>query len=270
MISIKTSEEIKIMREGGQKLAHIMEKLQKQVRPGVNTEELDAFAEHEIIKAGAKPAFKGYQKFPRTLCTSVNEEVVHAIPSKEKVLREGDILTLDIGLIWSASLKNRLDSEAKRTASQGGNGFYLDMARTVSVGEVSFELKHLIETTKKALRLGIKKARTGNTFGDIGNTIQRFVESQGYNVVRDLCGHGIGVQLHEDPQVPNYGKRKTGPEIKEGMVFCIEPMVTVGGWKLKKSADNYGFSTEDGSLSAHFEDTVAVTAKGTEVLTKLK
>jgi len=249
MIPIKTPEEIKVMREGGKVLADIMTRLQKQVKPGMTTAELDEFAETEIKKAGATPAFKGYQNFPRTLCTSVNEEIVHSIPSKKKVLKEGDIITLDLGLIWE--------------------NFYLDMARTVPVGKVTLETRHLVLTAKKALRLGIKRAKPGSTFGDIGNTIQRFVESQGYNVVRDLCGHGIGARLHEEPQVLNYGKRKTGPEIKVGMVFCIEPMVTVGDWKLKKSADKYGFSTEDGSLSAHFEDTVAVTKKGSEVLTSL-
>lgn len=249
MISIKTPEEIKVMREGGKVLADIMARLQKQVKPGMTTAELDEFAETEIKKAGATPAFKGYQNFPRTLCTSVNEEIVHIIPSKEKVLKEGDIITLDLGLIWE--------------------NFYLDMARTVPIGKVTLETRHLVLTAKKALRLGIKRAKPGSTFGDIGNTIQRFVESQGYNVVRDLCGHGIGARLHEEPQVLNYGKRKTGPEIKVGMVFCIEPMVTVGDWKLKKSADGYGFSTQDNSLSAHFEDTVAVTKKGSEVLTSL-
>jgi len=249
MISIKTSQEIQIMREGGKKLAHIMEKLQQQVKPGVSTAELDAFAEQEILKAGAKPAFKNYQKFPNTLCTSVNEELVHVIPSMEKILKEGDIITLDLGLIWK--------------------GFYVDMARTVPVGKVDTEKAHLIRTTKKALRLGLSKTRPGNTTGDIGNTIQRFIESQGYNVVRDLCGHGIGRELHEEPHILNYGKRKDGPELKEGMVICIEPMVTVGDWQLERSSDKYGYTTKDGKLSAHFEDTIVVMKDGAKVLTTL-
>ncbi|MCH8048621.1 type I methionyl aminopeptidase [Patescibacteria group bacterium] len=249
MISIKTPEEIQMMREGGKKLARIMEALKKQVEPGKSTAELDAFAEYEITKAGAKPAFKNYQKFPNTLCTSVNEELVHVIPSMEKILKEGDIITLDLGLIWK--------------------GFYVDMARTVAVGKIDDEKTHLIRATRKALRLGITKTRPGNTTGDIGNTIQRFIESQGYNVVRDLCGHGIGRELHEEPPVLNYGKRKDGPELKEGMVICIEPMVTQGDWQLKHSSDKYGYTTKDDKLSAHFEDTIAITKEGVEVLTTL-
>ena len=235
------------MREGGEKLAEIMKELILQVKPGVTTGELDAQAEKAIIKAGAKPAFKNYQRFPSTLCASVNAELVHVIPSHNKVLREGDIITLDLGLVWKE--------------------FYLDMARTVPVGEISEDAFHLIRTTRKALKLGVKKVRPGNTVGDIGNTIQRFVESQGYNVVRDLCGHGIGKDLHEDPHVLNYGKRHSGEELKEGMVICIEPMVTVGDWNLKKAEDKYGYMTKDGKLSAHFEDTIAVTEDGADILT---
>jgi len=174
-------------------------------------------------------------------------------------LREGDILSLDLGLFYK--------------------GFHTDMAITVPVTKayrgsppVSFnpEALRLIRVTKKALKRGIKKARIGNTFGDIGNTIQRYVESQGFNVVRDLCGHGIGRELHEDPKILNYGKRRTGPEIKEGMTFCLEPMVTVGDWKLKKSKDGYGFETEDGLLSCHFEQTIAITKDGAKILTVIK
>ncbi|MEK7510465.1 MAG: type I methionyl aminopeptidase [Patescibacteria group bacterium] len=250
MISLKTPQEIEIMREGGRRLAQIMRELQVQVQPGISTDELDKYAESQILKARAKPAFKNYQGFPRTLCTSINEEVVHAVPSKERVLQDGDIITLDIGLIWE--------------------GYYLDMARTAPVGQISLEAARLIRITKKALRLGIKKARPGNTSGDIGNTIQRFIESQGYNVVRDLCGHGIGKQLHEEPQILNFGKRHEGSELAEGMVICIEPMVTMGDWKLRKTQDGFGFATADGSLSCHFEDTIAITPLGPNVLTTLK
>ena len=249
MIPIKTLEEIKIMAEGGRILAQIMAELEKRVEPGVTTRELDRVAETLILKSGAKPSFKGHQGYPAALCVSVNEEIVHALPSQRK-LKEGDIVSLDLGLFYK--------------------GFHSDMALTLPVGKISPETQRLIRATKKALKRGIKKSRPGNTFGDIGNTIQRHVEGQGFNVVRDLCGHGIGRELHEDPQIMNYGKRKTGEKIKEGMVFCLEPMVTVGDWQIKKSKDGHGFETADGSLSCHFEHTIAVTGNGTKILTVLK
>ncbi len=246
MITIKTVTEIEAMAEGGKILATIMKELEKQVRPGITTQELDRKAETLILKSRAKPSFKGYQGFPAVLCASINEEIVHVVPSK-RVLKEGDIISLDLGLVHK--------------------GFHLDMAVTLPVGKISSEGQRLIRVTKKALKRGLKKVRPGNTFGDIGNTIQRYVESQGFNVVRDLCGHGIGRELHEDPKILNYGKRRQGPEIKEGMVFCIEPMVTAGDWRLKKMADGHGFETIDGSLSCHFEHTVAITKQGPHVLT---
>lgn len=250
MITIKTAEEISIMREGGKKLAYILVELLAYVKPGISTKELDTVAEGLIRKAGAEVAFKGYEGFPATLCTSVNDEIVHMIPSSKKILKEGDIITLDIGLIWK--------------------GYYLDMAKTMGVGKIDFEKQRLLRVTKKALKIGLKKALSGNTVGDIGNTIQRYVEGQGYNVVRDLCGHGIGKGLHEDPQIPNFGKRGKGAVLKEGMVICIEPMITVGDWKLKRASDNYGFVTKDGSLTCHVEDTIAITAQGPQVLTNLE
>ena len=246
MISIKTPKEIEAMRQGGRMLAGILDKLLKMVRPGIATKELDRAAEALILNSGAQVAFKGYEGFPAALCVSVNEEVVHMAPS-ERILKEGDIVTLDIGLVWQ--------------------GLFLDMARTVPVGSVAPETARLIRVTKKALHYGLKKTRPGNTVGDIGNTIQRYVESQGYQVVRELCGHGIGKELHEDPHVLNYGKRGDGSELVEGMVICIEPMVTVGNWKLKRSQDGFGYETQDGSLSCHFEDTIAITSRGSEVLT---
>jgi len=249
MIPIKTPEEIKIMAEGGRMLAQIMKELEKRVEPGIKTSELDRVAETLILKSGAKPSFKGHQEFPTSLCVSVNEEIVHALPSQRK-LKEGDIVSLDLGLFHK--------------------GFHSDMASTLPVGKVSPETQRLIRVTKKALKRGIKKTRVGNTFGDIGNSIQRYVEDQGFNVVRDLCGHGIGKELHEDPQILNYGKRKAGEKIKEGMVFCLEPMVIAGDWQIKKSKDGYGFQTVDGSLSCHFEHTIAVTGNGTKILTVLK
>ncbi len=246
MISIKTPEEIKIMAEGGKILAGIMKELEKLIKPGIATKELNKVAQNLVFESKAKCSFKNYQGFPACLCTSVNKEIVHIAPS-DRVLREGDIISLDLGIFYK--------------------GFHTDMAITLPVGNITPEAQRLIRVTKKALKRGIKKVRPGNTFGDIGNTIQRYVESQGFNVVRDLCGHGIGKELHEDPKILNYGKRKTGPELKEGMTFCLEPMITVGDWKIKKTKDGHGYETADGSLSAHFEHTVAVTKDGVEILT---
>ena len=249
MITIKSLEELKIMAEGGKILAKIMKELRKRVRSGITTKELDKVAEDLVFKYGARPSFKGYLGFPAVLCTSINEEIVHGIPSERK-LKEGDIISLDLGILFK--------------------GFHTDMAITVPVGRVKPEVTRLIRVTKKALKRGIKKIRPGNTIGDIGNTIQRYVEDQGFNVVRDLCGHGIGKEVHEEPQIPNYGKRRSGPELVEGMVICLEPMVTVGDWHIKKAKDGYGFQTKDNSLSAHFEATIAVKKDGCEVLTKFE
>ncbi|MBU0476535.1 type I methionyl aminopeptidase [Patescibacteria group bacterium] len=249
MIITKSEKEIEIISENGKLLAKIMRELEQMVKPGITTKELNRVAETLVLKSGGKCSFKGYEGFPAALCTSVNEEIVHCVPS-ERVLKEGDIISLDLGLYRQ--------------------GFHSDMAITLPVGKVIPEAQRLIRITKKALKRGIKKIRAGNTFGDIGNTIQRYVEPQGFNVVRDLCGHGIGKEIHEDPQILNYGKRRKGPEIKEGMVFCLEPMVTMGGYKLKKSKDGFGYETADGSLSAHFEHTIALTKKGCQLLTDLK
>jgi len=255
MISKKSKEEIEIMVEGGKILAKIIKELGKQVKPGITTKELDRVAETLILKSGGRCSFKGYrgtgseiaEPFPACLCTSINEEIVHSVPSTRR-LKEGDIISLDLGILY----KN----------------FHTDMAITTPVGKISPEAQRLIKVTKKALKRGIKKAKPGNTFGDIGNTIQRYVEDQGYNVVRDLCGHGIGKEVHEEPQIPNFGKRRTGPELVEGMVFCLEPMVTIGDYKIKKTKDGYGYETQDGSLCAHFEHTIVATRTGPKILTK--
>ena len=249
MIPIKSEEEIEIMAKGGKILAKVIKELEKKVKPGITTKELDMVAETLILKSGGKPSFRGYEGYPATLCTSINEEIVHAVPS-DRVLKEGDIISLDLGIFFK--------------------GFHTDMAITLAVGKIFPETQRLIRVTKKALKRGIKKVRPGNTFGDIGNTIQRYVEDQGFNVVRELCGHGIGKELHEEPQILNYGKRHSGQEIKEGMTFCLEPMVTVGDYRVKKGKDNYSYETKDGSLSCHFEHTVVVTKDGCEVLTELK
>ncbi len=247
-ISIKTPEQVKIMAEGGKILARVLKEVAAMAKPGITTLELDKVAEALILAAGAKPAFKGYEGFPYSLCVSVNDVIVHGFPSNYH-LRDGDIVGLDLGVLWK--------------------GYNTDMAVTVPIGEVSFEAARLMQVTKKALRLGIKKARAGVTTGDIGNTIQRFVEDQGYGVVRDLCGHGIGKEVHEDPQVPNYGDRHKGVTLKEGMVICIEPMITIGTWQIKRAKDNYGFTTRDGSLAAHFEHTLVIAKDGCKVLTEI-
>ena len=248
MISIKTDEEIKIMAEAGRILAEVMQELKKMAKPGITTLDLNRAAEALVLSRGAKPAFKGYDNFPYSLCASINEVVVHGFPS-EYVLKEGDIVGLDLGVLYK--------------------GYYSDMAITVAVGKVSYEAKRLLTVAKKAVKRGIKKIKIGNTTGDIGNTIQRYVEDQGFSVVRDLCGHGVGKELHEDPQIPNFGKRGGGEKLQEGMVICIEPMITAGDWHLKKTKDGYGFATKDSSLSAHFEHTIAITQTGPKILTEL-
>ncbi|MDI6882973.1 MAG: type I methionyl aminopeptidase [Patescibacteria group bacterium] len=270
MITIKTPKEIEIMRDGGRILAKIMEELKKKVAPGITTKELDRVAETLVLKYKAQPAFKGYENFPATLCTSVNEVIVHAAPSDYQ-LKEGDILSLDLGIKYPAPVPTM----SGRCGP--GKSFFTDMAITLLVKSkrgrtpVNFETLRLIKVTKKALKLAIKKVRPGKTFEDIGYTVQRYVESQGFNVVRELCGHGIGRELHEDPKILNYGRPvHKGEKIKEGMVFCLEPMVTMGDWHIKKSPDGFGYETKDGSLSCHFEHTVAVTKDGCQLLTELK
>ena len=246
MTKIKTEEEIRIMAEGGKILAGVMSELEKKVKPGITTKELDELAEELIFKSGGKCSFKGYQGFPCCLCTSVNEEIVHAVPSK-RILKKGDIISLDLGFEYK--------------------GFHADMAVTLPVGRVGREVLELIKVTKEALKIGIKEVKPGNTFGDIGNAVQKYVESRGFGVIRELCGHGIGKEIHEDPQILNYGRKGTGLKIKEGMVLCLEPMVAVGDWAIARTDDGYGFKTKDGSLSCHFEHTIAVTKNKIRVLT---
>lgn len=247
MITIKTPEEIEIMAEGGRILSGIVREVAKMVKPGVTTKELDKVAEDLIFKFGAEPAFKGYEDFPATLCASVNQVIVHSLPSDYQ-LKEGDIISLDLGL------KHK--------------GYFSDMAITLPVGKINPEKQRLIKVTKKALEKAIKKVKIGNTFNDISYTIQKFIESYGYNVVRELCGHGIGKQLHEDPQILNYAQKGREIKLEQGMVFCLEPMVTAGEWHIKKAKDGFGYETVDGSLSAHFEQTVALTKRGCQVLTR--
>lgn len=247
MISIKTSQEIEIMAQAGKILAEIIRELKSKVEPGITTQHLNKLAEKLIFNSGAKPAFKGYQGFPATLCTSINEQIVHGVPSNRELV-EGDILSLDLGLIY--------------------NGFCSDMAVTVPIGAIDPEIGRLIRVTKKSLKRAIGRAKPGKTVGDIAQAIQSYTEGQGFQVVRDLCGHGIGRRVHEEPEIPNFGQRHKGPTLKAGMVLAIEPMVVIGRPKIKKGPDGFTFQTADNSISAHFEHTVAVTEKGARVLTE--
>jgi methionyl aminopeptidase len=247
VIVCKSPGQIEQMREANALVAGVLAELAAMVRPGVTTHDLDVLAERLVREGGAEPAFKGYRGYPATLCASVNEQVVHGIPSARK-LAEGDILSLDMGV--------RL------------NGFYGDSAITVPVGRISEETKALLRVTQEALELGIAQVRIGGRISDIGHAIQTHVEGHGYSVVREFVGHGIGAALHEEPQIANYGEPGRGPRMAEGMVLAIEPMVNMGRPAVKVLADGWTAVTRDGSLSAHFEHTVAVTRQGPLVLTR--
>ncbi len=247
MILIKTPQEIEIMRVAGKILAGILKELEAKVAPGISTKELDNLAEKLIKESGSKPAFKNYNGFPNALCVSLNEEIVHGVPSDRK-LKEGDIVSLDLGLIH--------------------NGFCSDMAITMPIGEIDPEANRLIRVTKKSLKRAIARVKAGRTIGDVACAVQNYVEDQGFSIVRELCGHGIGKELHEDPEVPNFGQRHKGATLEEGMVLAIEPMATIGDWKIKRTLDGFGFKTVDNSLAAHFEHTVAVGKRGGIILTK--
>lgn len=248
MIILKSLQEIEQIRKACLVVADVLERMRDQVHPGVSTEALDEFAERFILAAGAKPAFKGYRGYPKTLCTSINSEVIHGIPSKNVVLKQGDIVSIDVGAIVE--------------------GFYGDAAITLPVGKVSPEAERLIRVTEESLYRGIERAASGNRLYDISYAVQSHVESHGYSVVRDFVGHGIGRNMHEDPQIPNFGSRGQGPRIKAGMVFAIEPMVNMGGSATIVKEDGWTAVTVDGSLSAHFEHTVAVMLEGPRILSK--
>jgi methionyl aminopeptidase len=249
MVQIKSNDDIEKIRKASQIVARTLQILSRYVQPGITTLELDAIAEAEIRKTGARPAFKGYRGFPRTLCVSINEEIVHGIPSARRKLKEGDIVSLDLGTIW--------------------DGFYGDAARTFAVGTITKDAEKLIDVTKRSLEVAIEQARPGNRIGDIGFAVQNLVEGYGYSVVREFVGHGIGRNLHEDPQIPNYGKPGQGPRIKTGMVFAIEPMVCQGGPEVEILQDNWTAITRDRSLAAHFEHSVAITEDGPVVLSEI-
>jgi methionyl aminopeptidase len=248
MITIKSEREIETMAAAGHIVAETLALVSRHVKPGVSTADLDRLAE-EFIRShpGARPSFKGLYDFPATLCTSINHEVVHGIPSPRRVLREGDLLSVDVG-VW-------LD------------GLHADSAATFPVGHVTDAAQRLVAVTKAALAAGIDHAKAGNFTGDIGNAVQRVVETAGYSVVRELVGHGIGASFHEEPQVPNYGKPRRGTKLTPGMTIAIEPMVNVGGPEIRTLDDKWTVVTIDGSLSAHFEHTVAIGTNGARVLT---
>lgn len=247
MIFIKSASEIEAMRKAGRVLARIVDKLRSKIAIGISTEEIDCLAEELILEENALSAFKGYRGFPKSICASINEEVVHGIPSGRR-LRDGDLFKLDIGI--------NLD------------GYFSDCAITVAVGSVNGRSRRLVEATKKALDLGIIQARADNHLMDISGAIQSYIESQGFSVVRDFVGHGIGRDMHEAPEIPNFGQPHTGALLKEGMILAIEPMVNMGGWEVLLSDNGWTAVTKDSLPSAHFEHTVAVTAGGPLILTK--
>jgi len=246
-VIIKTEEEIAAMRRAGRIVAMILNKMVEQIRPGMETKELDIIAAKELEKCGARSSFKGYHGFPANLCVSVNEEIVHGIPGK-RVLREGDIVSLDFGAIF--------------------DGFQGDAALTVGVGRISRKAKELIDTTRGTLEAGIKAARDGARLGDISHAIQNYAESRGYSVVREYTGHGIGRDMHEEPQIPNFGPPNSGPVLKKGMTLALEPMVNIGDWRTRVGDDQWTVLTADGNLSAHFEHTIAITDGKPEILTE--
>ncbi len=249
MIARRTQTEVEKMKRAGAVIAGIMNVLGENIHDGIKTEELNRIAAEYIKKAGGEPAFKGYQGYPKTICTSINEEVVHGIPS-ERTIKEGDIVGIDVGV--------RL------------NGYYADAARTFSVGKISDEAKHLIKTTEDSLNIGIQQCYEGNRLSDISHAIQTTAEKEGFSVVRRYVGHGIGRKMHEDPQIPNYGDPGHGPELKSGMVFAVEPMVNIGGFKVDVLDDKWTVVTADRKLSAHFEHTVLVTESEPEVMTLME
>ncbi|MCX6765695.1 MAG: type I methionyl aminopeptidase [Candidatus Moranbacteria bacterium] len=252
-VIIKNNREAAIMREGGGKLAEIMEKLEKNLKPGASTFDLDKLAEKLVFSIGGKPAFKGYNSgfsrpFPTTLCTSLNDEVVHGTPRKDKIINDGDILKIDIGMKYKE--------------------FYVDMARSYAVGDISEKAQKLIAVTEQSFWEGIKNLKAEKFLSDYSKAVQKYVERRGFSVVRNLVGHGIGQELHEDPQIPNfYNKKYQDVKLAAGMTLALEPMVNAGSFETVLGKDGWVFVTRDGSLSAHYENTVVITEKGVEILT---
>ncbi len=247
MIELKTEGEIEIIKNNGRILARTLKLVEEKIRPGMKTKDLDRLAEDFIKNQGGYPAFKGYRGFPSSICISINEEVVHGIPG-ERVIENGQIVSVDIGVFR--------------------NGYYADAAHTYAVGQVSAEAQRLIQVTQQALGNAFRFVQEGKYISDISHAIQSLVEENGFSVVRDLVGHGIGKRMHEDPQIPNFGSPGQGVTLKKGMVLAIEPMVNAGSFEIETKDDQWTIVTRDGSLSAHFEHTIAVTENGAEVLTK--
>lgn len=247
MIEVKNDSELQKMRDAGKVTAAVLKLMTEMVKPGVSTWELDAAAEKTIRSFGATPLFLGYYGFPGSICASVNEEVVHGIPKKDRILKSGDIISIDTGA--------RLD------------GFCSDAAITLGVGKVSDEAQRLMDVTKKSLFKAIGQVKPGNRLGDVQHAVETFAKSNGMGVVRDYCGHGIGRNMHEEPSIPNFGTPGTGPLLEKGMVLAIEPMLTAGTFRVRELSDGWTVVTRDGSLAAHFEHTVAVTANGSEIFT---
>ena len=249
MIALRSRREIAKLKAANQMVAEVLQLVKRKICPGVSTGALDKIAEAEIIKQGARPAFKGYAGFPATLCTSINYEIVHGIPSKKRKLKDGDIISIDVGVYR--------------------DGYYGDAALTVPVGTVSPEAARLIQVTEKALGKAIECAYPGERLYTLSYSVQKYAEGHGYSVVRDFVGHGIGTELHEPPQIPNYGKPGTGLILKAGMVLAIEPMINQGGYAIQVLEDGWTAVTKDRKLSAHFEHTIVITTTGPEILSQL-
>jgi methionyl aminopeptidase len=246
MINLKTNREIEIIRANGRIVAKTLELLKEKIKPGVKTRELDRLAEDFIRKQNAYPAFKGYRGFPASICVSIDDEVVHGIPG-ERLIEEGQVVSVDIGVFK--------------------DNYYADGAFTFAVGQISDQAQRLLQVTQETLRRGLESAKEGRFLSDVSYAIQSFVEKNGFSVVRDLVGHGIGTNMHEEPQIPNFGPPGQGPILKKGMTLAIEPMVNAGSFEVQTKKDNWTIVTKDGSLSAHFEHTVAVTENGAMILT---
>lgn len=249
MVTIKSHREIELMRKAGKLLAQTHEEMAKAIKPGISTWEIDKIGEDIIRSFGCIPSFLNYNGFPASICVSVNDEVVHGIPDKKRIIKDGDIVSLDAGLIYE--------------------GYHADAARTIMVGNVSEEARLLVERTKESFFEGIKYAKSGNHLHDISNAIGDYCESFGYGVVRDLVGHGIGTKLHEDPQIPNFRQRRRGIKLQAGMTLAIEPMVNIGTYDVYWQDDDWTVVTGDGSLSAHYENTILITDGEPEILTIL-
>lgn len=248
-VSIKSAREIALMRESGRILAEVHKRLEEVIKPGISTYDIDRIGEEMIRSYGCIPSFLNYNGYPASICVSVNDEVVHGIPNKKHFLKEGDIVSLDAGVIY--------------------NGYHSDAARTHGVGKISKEAQDLIDATKQSFFEGIRMARAGNRLNDISKSIDYYISGFGYGIVRDLVGHGVGSKLHEDPQIPNFAQRRRGVKLRPGMTLAIEPMINMGTWEVEWLEDDWTVVTADGSLSAHYENTVLITEGEPEILTKL-